>query len=44
MAHRDIGNDRCREVAEAVADVGVVESRPSMEGRQMFMILAPRKK
>ncbi len=44
MAHRDIGNDRCREVAEAVEDVGVVETRPSMEGRQMFMILAPRKK
>jgi translation initiation factor IF-3 len=44
MAHRDIGHDRCREVAEAVEDVGVVETRPSMEGRQMFMILAPKKK
>jgi translation initiation factor IF-3 len=44
MAHRDIGHDRCREVAEAVEDVGAVETRPSMEGRQMFMILAPKKK
>ena len=44
MAHRDIGELRCREVADAVADVGQVETRPSMEGRQMFMILAPRKK
>ena len=30
--------------AEAVEDVGQVETRPSMEGRQMFMIIAPRKK
>jgi translation initiation factor IF-3 len=44
MAHRDIGELRCREVAAAVEDVGQVETRPSMEGRQMFMIIAPRKK
>ena len=44
MAHRDIGELRCREVASAVEDVGQVETRPSMEGRQMFMIIAPRKK
>ncbi len=44
MAHRDIGERRCMEVAQAVEDVGMVETRPNMEGRQMFMILAPRKK
>jgi translation initiation factor IF-3 len=44
MAHRDIGERRCLEVAKAVEDVGQIEARPNMEGRQMFMILAPRKK
>ncbi len=44
MAHRDIGAEQCLEVAEHCKDLGVIESRPRMEGRQMFMILAPLKK
>ncbi len=44
MAHREIGEERCKEISDAVEDIGVVETRPSMEGRQMFMIIAPRKK
>lgn len=40
-AHRDIGAEQCLRLAEAVKDVGVVEAPPRMEGRQMFMILAP---
>jgi translation initiation factor IF-3 len=44
MAHRDIGERRCLEVAAAVEDCSVIEARPNMEGRQMFMILAPKKK
>lgn len=44
MAHRDIGVDRCNELAAAVADLGAPESRPSMEGRQMSMIIGPKKK
>jgi len=43
MAHRDIGNKRCMELYQAVEDLAVVEQRPSMEGRQMFMILGPKK-
>ncbi len=43
MAHREIGNQRCMELFEAVEDLAVVEQRPSMEGRQMFMILGPKK-
>jgi translation initiation factor IF-3 len=43
MAHRDIGNKRCMELFEACEDLAVVEQRPSMEGRQMFMILGPKK-
>ncbi len=44
MAHRDIGVERCNELAAAVADLGAPESRPSMEGRQMSMIIGPKKK
>jgi translation initiation factor IF-3 len=43
MAHRDIGNKRCMELYAVVEDLAVVEQRPSMEGRQMFMILGPKK-
>ena len=43
MAHRNIGSERCLEIAQELEDVAIVEQRPSMEGRQMFAILAPRK-
>jgi translation initiation factor IF-3 len=43
MAHRNIGNKRCMELFENLEDIAVVEQRPSMEGRQMFMILGPKK-
>ena len=44
LAHREIGTQRCLEIAKEVEDVGIIESSPRMEGRQMFMILAPAKK
>jgi translation initiation factor IF-3 len=44
MAHRNIGEQQCYEIAERCKDLGVVEFRPRMEGRQMFMIIAPLKK
>ncbi len=44
MAHREIGVERCMELAQALADLGSPESRPSMEGRQMSMIIGPKKK
>jgi hypothetical protein len=31
-------------VAEELADVGVVEQKPDMEGRTMLMVLAPAPK
>ena len=43
-AHRDIGVARCEELAEAVVDLALIEAPPRMDGRQMIMILAPRKK
>lgn len=43
IIHPEIGHDILRRVAEAVADIAGVESHARMEGRQMFMILAPGK-
>ena len=44
IAHRDIGAKQCLRVAEHVKDLGTIESHPRMDGRQMFMVLAPIKK
>ena len=44
LAHRDIGAKRCLAIAKEAEDLGVIESHPRMDGRQMFMILAPGKK
>ena len=44
VVHRDIGDAKCRKLAEEVADVGLIEQAPRMDGRQMVMILAPSKK
>jgi translation initiation factor IF-3 len=43
MAHPELGLEVLRKVAEELDDIGKVESQPSMEGRTMTMILAPRK-
>ena len=43
MAHREIGDQRCRELADMMKDIAVIEVEPRMDGRQMFMILAPTK-
>ncbi|KIF47852.1 translation initiation factor IF-3 [Vibrio owensii 47666-1] len=45
MAHQDIGVDVLHRLKEDTADFAVVESFPSkIEGRQMIMVLAPKKK
>lgn len=41
IAHRDIGEDQCRHLAERLQDVAIVEQAPRMDGRQMVMLLAP---
>ena len=42
IAHSDIGLKVMQSFAERVQDVSVGEKRPIMEGRNMFMILAPK--
>jgi translation initiation factor IF-3 len=43
MAHPEIGREVLMRVAEALQDVGKVESQPMMEARTMTMIIAPKK-
>ncbi|MGB8714636.1 MAG: translation initiation factor IF-3, partial [Onishia taeanensis] len=44
MAHQDIGRKLMERVAKDLDELANVESFPKMEGRQMIMILAPKKK
>ena len=44
MAHQEFGNDLLNRVKEELADIAQVESFPKFEGRQMIMVLAPKKK
>lgn len=44
MAHTDIGRQLLRRLQEDLAHVAMVEQHPLMEGRQMVMMLAPKKK
>jgi len=44
MAHRERGGELLSRIEEELDDVATVEQRPKMEGRQMVMVLAPKKK
>jgi translation initiation factor IF-3 len=44
ITHRELGQALLDDVVKDVKDVGIIEQPPRMEGRQMFMILAPNPK
>ena len=41
-SHTDIGLQLLQEVIKKIEDIGVVESLPTMEGRDMSMLIVPR--
>ncbi len=43
-AHRELGLDVLNRIEKDLEDIAQVEQRPAMEGRQMVMVLGPRKK
>jgi len=43
MAHQDLGRDLLKRIEQDVQDITVVEQFPRVEGRQMVMMLAPKK-
>ena len=44
MAHQDIGMELLKRVETDLEELGSVEQFPKMEGRQLTMVIAPRKK
>jgi translation initiation factor IF-3 len=44
ITHQEIGMRILERVRDELADVAVVEHMPKLEGRQMIMVLAPKKK
>jgi len=44
MAHQELGRDLLKRVEVDLSELGTVEQFPRMEGRQMVMVLAPKKK
>ena len=44
MVHQDIGRKLLDRVTTDLAEYGTVEQNPLMEGRQMVMVIAPKKK
>ncbi|NKB62457.1 MAG: translation initiation factor IF-3 [Gammaproteobacteria bacterium] len=43
MAHRELGLDVLNKVQEDLVEIGVVEQSATMEGRQMVMVLGPKR-
>lgn len=43
MAHQELGQQMLRRVEQDLEELGTVEQFPKMEGRQMVMVLAPKK-
>ena len=44
MAHQELGRQLLKRVEQDLTELGTVEQFPRMEGRQMVMVLAPKKK
>ena len=44
MAHQEFGLDLLKRVENDLAEMGVVEQFPKLEGRQMIMVLTPKKR
>jgi len=44
ITHRELGQKVLQRVIEDLKETAIIESAPRMEGRQMFMILAPNPK
>ena len=43
MAHTDLGKDVLMRFADSLSDIGQIEVEPKIEGRQMSLLIAPKK-
>ena len=44
LAHQELGMEMMQRIEKDLLDLGVVEQQPKMEGRQIVMVIAPKKK
>ncbi len=44
MAHQELGMQLMKRIEADLEELGVVEQHPKMEGRQMIMVISPKKK
>lgn len=44
MAHQELGLELLKRVEADLAEFGTVEQQPKLEGRQLMMVLAPKKR
>ncbi len=44
MSHQELGLEMAKRIETDLADEVVIEQRPRLEGRQMIMMIAPKKK
>jgi len=44
MAHKELGMELMKRIEQDLSDLGDVEAHPKLEGRQMVMVMAPKKK
>jgi len=43
MAHQELGLEMLKRVETDLEEIGVIEQHPKMEGRQMVMVIAPKR-
>lgn len=41
VVHQDLAEELLMRVSREVGDIGTIESKPQMQGRQMMLVLAP---
>ncbi len=44
MAHQELGMEMMKRIETDLAEIGTVEQYPKMEGRQLLMVIAPKKR
>lgn len=44
MAHQELGMELLKRVEADLAEIGTVEQHPKLEGRQLMMVIAPKKR
>lgn len=44
MAHQELGMEMMQRIEKDLEELGTVEQMPKMEGRQLIMVLAPKKR